>query len=61
MKEGGCPIYRENAAETLASLRHIALNILRSETSKKASIRRKQKMVSMNSAYLKKVINAGLA
>ncbi|WP_107852611.1 ISAs1 family transposase [Oceanimonas marisflavi] len=61
MKEDACPIYRGNAAEILAGFRHMALNMLRADTSKKASIRRKQKMVSMNSAYLEKVFIAGLA
>ncbi|MBM7457239.1 putative transposase YbfD/YdcC [Oceanisphaera litoralis] len=61
MKEDACPIYRENAAEILAGFRHIGLNMLRSETSRKASIRRKQKMASMNSAYLEQVIIAGMA
>lgn len=61
MKEDACPIYRENAAEILAGFRHMALNMLRADTSKKASIRRKQKMASMNSAYLEKVIITGLA
>ncbi|MBM7454397.1 putative transposase YbfD/YdcC, partial [Oceanisphaera litoralis] len=61
MKEDACPIYRENAAEILAGFRHMALNMLRADTSKKASIRRKQKMASMNSAYLEQVIIAGMA
>ena len=42
---GRCvPIYREDAAENLACIRHMAVNMLRAETSRKASIRRKQKM-----------------
>ncbi len=60
MKEDACQIFRGNAAELLAGVRHIALNMLRSETSKKASIRRKQKMAAMNSAYLEQVILAGI-
>ena len=61
MKEDACPIYREDAAEVLATMRHIALNMLRSETTKKASIRRKQKIASMNTDYLDKVLTAGLS
>jgi len=61
MKEDACPIYREDAAEVLATMRHIALNMLRAETTKKASIRRKQKIASMNTDYLDKVLTAGLS
>ncbi|ART82247.1 ISAs1 family transposase [Oceanisphaera profunda] len=59
MKEDACPIYRENGAEVLASIRHLALNMIRSETSRKASVRRKQKMASMSCAYLDKILVAG--
>ena len=52
MNEDDCPIYRGEAAEILACMRHLALNMLRAETTKKASIRRKQKIASMSSAYL---------
>jgi hypothetical protein len=38
----------------------MALNMLRLESSKKASIRRKQKMASMNVFYLEQVILAGI-
>jgi len=60
MNEDACPIYRDDAAEVLATMRHIALNMLRAETTKKASIRRKQKIASMNIDYLDKVLEAGL-
>lgn len=60
MSEDACQIYRGNAAELLAGTRHIALNMLRLETTKKASIRRKQKIASMNVAYLEQVILAGV-
>ncbi|OOF25991.1 ISAs1 family transposase [Salinivibrio sp. IB872] len=60
MNEDACQIYRGHAAEILAGVRHMALNMLRLETSKKASIRRKQKMASMNVAYLEQVILAGI-
>lgn len=59
MGEDDCPIYRGNGAEILACLRHIALNMLRSEKTKKASIRRKQNIAGMNIAYLDKVLLAG--
>jgi predicted transposase YbfD/YdcC len=61
MKEDACPIYRNDAAEILATMRHIALNMLRAETTKKASIRRKQRIASMDIDYLDKVLVAGLS
>lgn len=60
MREDDCPIYRGDSAEILATIRHLALNMLRAETSKKASIRRKQKIASMNIDYLDTVLAAGL-
>lgn len=60
MNEDECPIYAGHGAEILATTRHIALNMLRAETSKKASIRRKQKMACMSTDYLDKVWVAGV-
>ena len=60
MGEDDCPIYRADAAEILACIRHMGLNMLRAETSRKASVRRKQKIARMSSEYLEKVLNAGL-
>ncbi|XLW41753.1 ISAs1 family transposase [Pseudaeromonas sp. ZJS20] len=60
MKEDACPIYRGDAAEILATARHMALNMLRAEEEKRASIRRKQKIAAMNSDYLEQVILAGI-
>lgn len=60
MKEDACPIYRGNAAEILATARHMALNMLRVEEGKRASIRRKQKITAMNSDYLEQVILVGI-
>jgi predicted transposase YbfD/YdcC len=59
MNEDASQIYRGNAAENLACMRHIALNMLRAEITKKASIRRKQKIAAMNIDYLEKVFIAG--
>lgn len=58
MKEDACQIYR--GAEVLAGVRHMALNMLRLETSKKASIRRKQKLAAMDIGYLERVVLAGI-
>ncbi|USD64186.1 ISAs1 family transposase [Vibrio sp. SCSIO 43136] len=60
MNEDSCQIYRNNAAEVMACIRHIALNMLRSENTKKASVRRKQKIAAMSNDYLDKVLLAGL-
>lgn len=60
MKEDACPIYRGEAAQILATVRHMALNMLRAEKGKRASIRRKQKIAAMNSDYLEQVILAGI-
>ena len=55
MKEDACPIYRGDAAQILATVRHMALNMLRAEKGKTASIRRKQKIAAMNSDYLEHI------
>lgn len=60
MGEDDCPIYRGDAAEILACIQHMGLNMLRAETSRKASVRRKQKIAGMSSEYLETVLNAGL-
>lgn len=60
MKEDACPIYRGDAAQILATVRHMALNMLRAEKGKTASIRRKQKIAAMNSDYLEQVILVGI-
>ncbi|WP_428480189.1 transposase [Photobacterium japonica] len=59
MNEDDCQIYRGDAAEIMACMRHMALNMLRAESSKKVSIRRKQKIAAMSSPYLEKVLLAG--
>lgn len=59
MREDDCPIYVENAATNLASLRHMALNMLRAEKSK-VSIAAKQKRCWMKTERLEAVLEAGL-
>lgn len=59
MREDACQIYRENAAENLAGLRHMALNMLRAEPTK-ISVPMKQKRSMMNTAFLEQVFIAGL-
>lgn len=60
LNEDACQIYRENAAQNLATIRHVSVNMLRSEKSRKASVPRKRKMAAMESKYLAKVMMAGL-
>lgn len=60
MKEDDCQIYRENAAQNIAILRHIAVNMLREEKTK-LSIRLKMKRIWMKTDYLEKVLQAGFS
>jgi len=55
MNEDACLICRGESAEILSCM---ALNMLRAEKTKKASIRRKRKIASMNSAYPEQVLVA---
>ena len=57
-REDHCQIYRNNAAENLAILRRLTMNMLRADGSK-GSIARKQKRAWMKTSYLEKVLIAG--
>ena len=59
MKEDDCQIFRGNGAENLARLRHIAKNVIKADKSRKASVRRKQRMTLMEESYLETVFLAG--
>lgn len=59
MNEDACQIYKNNGAENLAYLRHMALNMLRKEPTK-VSIVGKQRRCLMNPQFLEKVLIAGL-
>ncbi|MBL1376497.1 hypothetical protein JKV55_03990 [Zobellella sp. CGMCC 1.18722] len=63
MREDECPYVRnkrrEQAGENMATIRHIAFNALKADTSFKAGMKRKQKRASRNNAYLSHVL-AGL-
>lgn len=50
--EDQCRVRTGYAAENLALLRHIALNILKGETTKKRGIKGKQKVAGWNHSYL---------
>jgi predicted transposase YbfD/YdcC len=58
LQEDACQIYRKNAAENLAVLRHMALNMLRAESTK-ISVPMKQKRCMMNPAFLERILLAG--
>lgn len=60
MNEDACQIYKDHGAENLASLRHMALNMLRAEKTK-VSIVGKQKHCLMNPTMLEKVLLAGFS
>ena len=58
MHEDACQIHRGDAAQNLACIRQVALNQLKREKTKKASIRRKQRIAAMDTEYLEKVVTA---
>jgi len=57
-REDECRIRRGHGPENFAVLRHIALNLLRQETTFKGSIKSKRHRAGWNDSYLKKVLNA---
>lgn len=60
MSEDACQIYKDNGAENLSCLRHMALNMLRTESTK-VSIAGKQRRCLMNTSMLESVLLAGLS
>lgn len=60
MGEDECQIYQDHGAENWSMLRHLALNMLRAESSK-GSIPAKQKRAWMKTDYLKDVLTAGFS
>ncbi|CDG21777.1 H repeat-associated protein yhhI [Xenorhabdus poinarii G6] len=59
-REDDCKIYRKNAAENIAILRRVALNMLKKETTK-LSIRMKRKRAWMKIGFLEQVLQAGFS
>jgi hypothetical protein len=59
MREDNCQICRGDGAENIARLRHIGLNLIKVDTSRKASVRRKQRMAAMDSSYLEAIFLEG--
>jgi predicted transposase YbfD/YdcC len=55
-REDESRIRKDNAPENLAILRHLALNMIKKETSTKKSIRMKQLRAGWDNEYLKKIL-----
>jgi predicted transposase YbfD/YdcC len=55
-REDDCRVRKGNGAENFAVLRHIALNLLRAETSTKRSLKGKRKKAAWDEQYLLKVL-----
>lgn len=52
--KGGCRIHREGVAEVFAGVRHIALNLLKKETSFNKGVRAKQLKAARSECYLER-------
>ena len=50
--EDGSRVRKDNAPENVAMLRHVALNLLKADTSKKSSISTKRKKAGWSADYL---------
>lgn len=57
-REDDCRIRQGHAAENMAVLRHIALNLLKHETSKSVGIKNKRLIAGWDNSYLEKVLSA---
>ena len=54
--EDRCRIRKDHAAENMVALRHMALNLLRQESSRRLSLRQKRLLCSLDEHYLLTVI-----
>jgi len=57
LREDACRVRTGHAATHLATLRHMALNLLRQDTTKKRGIRTKQKIAACDQRYLLKLLS----
>ena len=57
LREDDCRVRTGHAATNLATLRHMALNLLRQDTTKKRGIRTKQKIAAWDHRYLLKLLS----
>lgn len=60
IQQNACQIYRENATEDLAGLRHMSLNMIQSDPTK-VSVPMKQKRCMMKHKFLESALLAGFA
>jgi len=56
LNEDDCRIRKDNAPQNFAVLRHIAVNLLGKEKSKKLGIKNKQFLAAMDDKYLAKIL-----
>jgi predicted transposase YbfD/YdcC len=57
LREDDCRVRTGHAAANLATLRHLALNLLRQDTTKKRGVRTKQKIAGWDHRYLLKLLS----
>jgi predicted transposase YbfD/YdcC len=57
MKEDDCKIRKDNAPQNFAILRHIAVNLLAQDKSKKLGIQNKQFLAAMDNNYLTQILS----
>lgn len=55
--EDGCRIRKDNAPQNLATVRHIAINLLKQEKTQKLGIKNKRLKAGWDDSYLEKVLN----
>jgi len=60
-REDESRIRKENAPENMSVLRHLALNLLRQETSAKVGVKTKRSRAGWDEAYLEKILTTGSA
>ncbi|WP_340679318.1 hypothetical protein [Paraglaciecola sp.] len=52
-REDNSQIYRDDSVENIARLRHIGVNQIKVDTTRKACVRRKQRMPAIDTDYLR--------
>jgi len=57
MHEDACRIRKDHAPQNMATLRHLALNLIRQETTHKRGVKTKIKRAGWDNAYLARLIS----
>jgi predicted transposase YbfD/YdcC len=57
MNENTCRIRQKNSTENLATVRHVALNILKTDGSSKDGIKRKHKQANRSDSYRETIVS----